>query len=288
MAVTRKLGSTTDGQPIIISLKDDSTSIFGTGNPESGTAAINETKKRKITDPVLELITIDKKPDLTLIVGAPGAAGGQKGFCINSGSFRNACDAWRTMLNGDWAESGMSEIRFPDDAPFAFKIILHIAHWQLDAVPATLTRNELVSLAELSDKYDLQKLFRPVFDIKQWLKPYRGTGFTWPTGTDLQDFIFITLTMGYFDDYNYLVNRLAMEVQVENGCYHYTSSAEKKVPLRLEFPTGILGKSQNYLLNPASERADSEYSSSGTSAHDCTSRVSTNLQDRHDNNTCED
>lgn len=39
------------------------------------------------------------------------------------------------MMNGNWAESGQSEICLPDDSCDAFLIVLQIAHFQLSRLP---------------------------------------------------------------------------------------------------------------------------------------------------------
>jgi hypothetical protein len=249
MVVTRGTSTATGNQRANTPTQASSTSSTTTSNSLFGTGAAGagkdtpKDKKRKMTDPKLETIDIDKMHDLNLIVGAPGSSGGQKAFRINKGSFRSACDAWATMLNGKWSESNMPEIRFPDDSPFAFEIVLRVAHWQFNLLPAEMAQKELVELATLSDKYDLRRLFRAAFDQKQWLQPYKGDGTTWPADTNLQEFTFITQAVGFEADFKYLVSRLAAEVEIEKGSYFYKQGAATKVKIRADFPAGILGKS---------------------------------------------
>jgi len=191
--------------------------LFGGGESKKESAPVKDLK-RKFTDPNLEMVDIDKMPDLTLIVGSPGSPGGQKGSNVNRGSFRNACGAFATMLNGNWAVSGMSEIRFPDDSPFAFQVILRIAHWQFDGLLSIISQAELVELAKLSDKYDLRRLWCVAIDMKKWLEHFRGSGMACPAHTDLQDFILITRIFGYVADYEYLLNCLAMRRVLRKAC----------------------------------------------------------------------
>jgi hypothetical protein len=144
MAVNRQLTAAADGErPAWPSLgngtaKADTALSFGSGNQKPGMATPKD-NKRKATDASLEIITIDNNPDLTLNAGTPGNTGGQKAFKINRVSFRSACNAWATMLNGKWSESNQYEICFPDDSPFAFQVVLQIAHWQFNVLPINLT-----------------------------------------------------------------------------------------------------------------------------------------------------
>jgi hypothetical protein len=106
-----------------------------------------------------------------------------------------------------------------------------------------MTQLQLLDLARLSDKYDLSRLFLAAIELKKWLEPYKGVGAAWPATVDLQDFIFIILTFGYGADYSCLVNCLAMDLQIENNLYYYsTISSAKKVQIRAYFPTAILDK----------------------------------------------
>ena len=125
------LQNTSDVQSTLAATNDDS--IFGSGyyngeSLESHDEAVDLQNKRKITDPDLKIVTIDRKYDLTLIVGSPEHVGGQKAYQVNKGVFRHASKAWDAMMSGNWAESNMSEIAFPEDSSYAFHIVLRIAH----------------------------------------------------------------------------------------------------------------------------------------------------------------
>jgi hypothetical protein len=128
MAVTR-------GTPATTSTPAQNTdSVFGPGKQNSDSTA-TAGSKRKMTDPNLEIITIDPMYDLTLIVGSQQHPKGQKAFRVSKGSFRNVSAVWTKMLNGNWAESSQSEICLPDDSCDAFLIVLRIAHFQLSELP---------------------------------------------------------------------------------------------------------------------------------------------------------
>ncbi|KAF2829988.1 hypothetical protein CC86DRAFT_178345 [Ophiobolus disseminans] len=217
------------------------TTLFGGGEHKNDTVPARDLK-RKATDPKLDIVTIDKMHDLTLLVGSPGTLHVQKAFRVNKGSLRNASSVWAAMLNGNWAESGMSEISFPEDSSYAFEIVLRIVHLQFKEVPGSLTPRQLLLIAGLADKYDLSPLLHATVEYKKWLAPYRGSGPGWPANIDLQDFTLITETFGLEEDFQYLVNRLAMQVQLEKDQLFYMSSLNKKVLIRADFPARILGR----------------------------------------------
>ncbi|KAF9698177.1 hypothetical protein EKO04_003371 [Ascochyta lentis] len=191
--------------------------------------------KRKMTDPTLKVVTVDPFYDLTLIVGTPGRTNGQVAFRVNKGSLRHASDIWTKMLTGVWAESKQTEIEFPDDNPQAFHVVLLIAHLQIGALPAQLGLVDMMNLAILTDKYNLVKLIRVALGSKHWLDTARRTIWReWPAHPQIQDYAFITQVFDSQDDYRYLINRLAVEIQVdEDGTWlsHGAGGAELKSTL---------------------------------------------------------
>jgi hypothetical protein len=216
-------------------------SLFGSGQPATESTT---TLEREATDLNLEIVTIDKMYDLTLIVGTPEPPMRQKAFRVNKGSFRNASEVWTAMLSGNWVESDLSEISFPEDSPYAFEIVLRIAHLQFHKQPASLTQEQLVEIATLSDKYDLGRVICAAAELKKWLQPYKGSGTLWPADIDHQDFALITAAFGLEEDSQYLVNRLAMDIRVEEGSYYYIAEGTEsnKIHLRPDLPAGIVGE----------------------------------------------
>jgi hypothetical protein len=197
-------------------------SLFGDGPAKTGNDAPTSLK-RKVTDVNLEVITIDAMYDLTLIVGTPEHAKGQKAFRVNKGSFRNVSIVWSKMMSGDWAESKQSEISFPDDSCEAFLIVLQIAHFQLSQLPTKLSRDELYELAILADKYELQNVVRVGLDFAKWLEPFCVSGVLQTALPDLGHFACITNAFKMQVDYQRIFSRLVVEVRVDKvGNYSYT------------------------------------------------------------------
>lgn len=226
----------------------NSQSLFGNGQTQDESATTRDLK-RKTTDPKLQTITIDNMYDLTIIVGTPDHLHGQKAFRINKGCFRNASEVWTKMLSGNWAESNMSEIRFPDDSCHAFQVVLEIAHLRQSYIPKSLTQQELLQLAILTDKYSLENTVRVGLEMKKWLNPYKGKNMLWPASTDLQDFAFITMAFKLEADFDQLVSRLAMKVMVDSKDtdFYYVINSNK-VRLRSSLSTRIVSEWQKCRL----------------------------------------
>lgn len=198
--------------------------------------------KRKCHDPNLQTITLDPHYDLVLIVGTPERPDGQKAFQVNKGSMRYVSDIWSKMLTGDWAESKMTEIDFPDDSWKPFDIVLKIAHFQVAALPDSLSFEDLHELATLTDKYNLTKAVRVGLDLKQWLHKYKNQWTNWPSLRNTQQFAFMTLVFQYDSDLTFLTSKLAVEVQVEDGLYLCHGSGTNKTRLASSLPDLLLGK----------------------------------------------
>jgi hypothetical protein len=201
--------------------------------------------KRKATDPNLKVVTIDPFHDFTLIVGSPGSFEPQTAFQVNKGTLRHASEVWTKSLTGPW-DAGLknqSEIEFPEDSPWAFEQVLRIAHWQISKLPSKLTITELKSLATLTDKYDLGSLMKIALDSSRWLRPVRYDIWRqWPAQSSLREWTFITHALQSQNDYEYLISRLAVEVQVnatDVSFYYVTREGKTKLG---DLPDRILGE----------------------------------------------
>jgi hypothetical protein len=216
-------------------------SVFGSGKT-SADSALSVPLKRKITDQKLEAVTIDPMYDLTLVVGTPEHTKGQKAFQVNKDSFRNISAVWTKMMNGKWAEGDQSEICLPGNSRDAFHIVLQIAHFQLSKLPEKLSREELVDLAVLTDKYQLENAIMMAFKLKRWTKPHRQACMPQPLDAVLQDFALTASAFNLRSDYDYLISHLATEVMAgANGRFYYHDGNQKKIMLQSDLPTSIFG-----------------------------------------------
>lgn len=97
----------------------------------------------------------------------------------------------------------------------------------------------------LTDKYNLAKLVRVAVESKQWLRKVRLTWRVWPAGPFLTEWSFIAHVFRCKDDYDYLVNRLAVEVEVdETDVTFYYTTGVIKTKLDSILPDHILSESK--------------------------------------------
>ncbi|KAF1978124.1 hypothetical protein BU23DRAFT_654557 [Bimuria novae-zelandiae CBS 107.79] len=150
-----------------------------------------------------DLITLDDMYDLTLIVGAQGALKGVKAFRVSSACLRMAGNVFKTSK---------SEMSLPDDSPDAFLIILRIVHWQHHEMPNALNKDQLLDLAIACGKYSLYDIIKAILHLKDWLASHKKGGYM-PVDTDIQNWILIAYNFKFDQDYQYLTNSLAMNLQ---------------------------------------------------------------------------
>jgi hypothetical protein len=246
---TPKVPSTTPTVPPASQVSQTPNSLFADPAPSDmnsePAATPSPDLKRKVTDPNLKIITIDPIYDLTLIVGSPGGPEEQTAFQVNKGTLRHASEVWNKSLTGPWGarHKNQSEIEFLDDSPWAFEQVLRIVHWQISKLPLKLTITELKSLATLTDKYDLGSPMKMALDSSRWLHPVRyDTWRQWPAQSSLREWTFITHALQSQHDYEYLLSRLAVEVQVDAtdvSFYYVTREGKTKLG---DLPDRILGK----------------------------------------------
>ncbi|KAF1939165.1 hypothetical protein EJ02DRAFT_319265, partial [Clathrospora elynae] len=155
----------------------------------------------------MDTIVLDPHFDRMLVVGEKHASG-PKVFKINSGSLRLASRPFRVMFNGEYAESMQDIVTLPDDSSNAFLIILRIMHYMEDKLPKTLTKSELIDLAELSHKYDISGIVINFVRTK-WLGTHKGDEKYWPATTVCQDWALATRRFQLKEDSDYLYSVLA-------------------------------------------------------------------------------
>ncbi|KAJ4381109.1 hypothetical protein N0V86_003456 [Didymella sp. IMI 355093] len=146
------------------------------------------------------------------------------------------------MLEGNWAERKQSEIELSDDSCRAVELVLRIAHWEFHMLPFSLTVQELAELAVLTDKYNLKSVVDIALKLTEWLLPHKSKWMDWSPTVELQDFALMTSLLTAEEDYEFVVSRLAVEVEVdlESFCYYYAGTGTSRVRLRSSLPDSIL------------------------------------------------
>lgn len=156
---------------------------------------------------------------------------------------RHVSDVWTQMLApGAWAESKQAEVEMPDDSCKAMLLVLRIAHFQFGQPPNEMSLEDLGALATLTDKYDLVKIVRVILELKKWFVPYEQE---WKKAgaslIHLARFAEMHQVLGNQDDYEYVVNRLAVESPELEGFLAKASEGKTSEP-RFDMPGHILGE----------------------------------------------
>lgn len=87
-------------------------------------------------------------------------------------------------------ESSSVDIPLPDDNATVMEIICLVLHMRVQDVPATITENELVELANHCDKYDVLEIMRPAINL--WLDALLQTELDCSTASESMNVAFRT------------------------------------------------------------------------------------------------
>jgi hypothetical protein len=105
------------------------------------------------------------------------------------------------------------EIHCPEDDPGAMFLILYIIHFKTYMLPQTLEFKQIVQLAKIAERYDLNHILIGYVDT--WLAPYHArlleAGF--------EEWLFVAWQFGLENHYFTLANHLAMNCQVDENFY---------------------------------------------------------------------
>jgi hypothetical protein len=195
--------------------------------------------------PETDITTIYRQYDLTLVVGDQVHPKGIKAFRVSSACLSMAGEVFGSMFSGRYSESNKAEIVFPDDSPDAFLVILRIIHWQHQELPSTFTKDQLLDLAIVCDKYFLHDIVKMAIHSKNWLSVHKNESSYLPVNADIQDWILIAHHLRFDQDYEYLVNSLAMNLRKPKDLrqpFLYFNNNGKKESLRANLPDAVLGK----------------------------------------------
>ncbi|KAF3048100.1 hypothetical protein E8E12_010317 [Didymella heteroderae] len=190
----------------------------------------------------LETISIEHY-DLTLIFGTPEYEDGHKAFRVSRSTVRLVSDVWSEMLVGRWADASQAEIRLPDDSCKAGEIVMRIAHWQISLLPSTVPFVDFRELVMLTDKYNIGQAVRLAVASKKWLAPHKAAWRAWFHCTELQDFALMALVFGDESGFEFIAQRLAVEIEckTDDGTDTWWNGKEgSKVELESSLPDRIL------------------------------------------------
>jgi hypothetical protein len=139
------------------------------------------------------------------------------------------------------------EIHLPEDDPEAMFLVLYIIHFKTSMLPRTLDFKQIVQLAKIAERYDLNHILIGYVDT--WLAPYHArlleAGF--------EEWLFVAWQFGLEDHYFTLANHLAMRCQVDQNFYLLEVGSD--LPINGTYPPETL--SNYHLLKNSYPSADS-------------------------------
>lgn len=114
-------------------------------------------------------IEIDDMSDLALALDK--SSGAQVNVCVSSHILRRASPVWKRTLAPDrWSEASQSVLPMPEDDFEAMMILLKIFHMKYQGFSTPMSKNTLLQIAILCDKYDLSA------PLSIWLDRWAGDG----------------------------------------------------------------------------------------------------------------
>lgn len=121
-------------------------------------------------------------------------------FRANSAALRMASVVFETMLGPKFAEGNAlatqtgslpCEVKLEGDDPKCMELILRTTHLQHDDLPDRVNCDDIISLANLIDKYFLHQAMKLVLD--KWLIPTKTS--------NLHNFLQAAVTLGHADSF---------------------------------------------------------------------------------------
>jgi hypothetical protein len=107
----------------------------------------------------------DPEGDIALIVGPSQT----HKFQLSSKLLASTSAIWKDLIDSA-KETGSRTVHLPDDGPVSVSVLLQIVHLRFSVLPRSFTFQELYSLARLSHKYQVYKLFQPF--VLKWTEPF--------------------------------------------------------------------------------------------------------------------
>jgi hypothetical protein len=116
---------------------------------------------------------------------------------------------------------------------------MHLAHVEFSKVPDKLDFKEIVRLAEVAERYGVNRLL--VNNIDGWLAPYRDRLLE----PGYEEWLFVAYQFGYESEYIELAKHLALRCRVTaDGAWLFAPDANGDFgPLEGRFPGNTLGMS---------------------------------------------
>lgn len=133
-----------------------------------------------------------------------------------------------------WGRKATTHVVLPSDDAAAVRLVLCIAHLQYDKLPKKLDFQELVRLAEVAERYELNPILLP--HVKPWLQHYISRLLE----PGYEQWLYIAWQFGFEEEFLKLACHLALRCAVNDGGQLLIPTTDQVVEGR--FPKGVLRK----------------------------------------------
>jgi hypothetical protein len=131
---------------------------------------------------------------------------------ISRSHIANLSDLWDKAIKQNTLHKSLFNFRVPhivsQDDPRALALLLYILHWNTRMLPQTLTLDELVHLAQLAERYDLNHILINYLDL--WLAPHRERILE----PGYEQWLYVAWQFGLEEDYLRLANHLTINCAI--------------------------------------------------------------------------
>jgi hypothetical protein len=167
-------------------------------------------------DDQTEYIATSAREVITMLVGNEAVPGGLRRFYVSRPHVEQISARWRNTIqrNTSTLFRGLRRTRpilFPDDDANTIRLVLLIAHLQSQKLPKRLSLAELVSLAKVAERYDLNHILISYLDT--WLAPHRARLLE----TGYEQWLYVAWQFGLEDDFLELATYLAVNCWVNSN-----------------------------------------------------------------------
>jgi hypothetical protein len=151
---------------------------------------------------------------MLLIVGSDKALNGQRTIETSNPHIARLSPRWtEAFMRGTQRRSTtVVKIRFPEDEAEAMSIVVSAAHDNLEALPSRLSLEELIQLALVAERYDLNHVL--IGHIGPWLAPHRQRILQCGYGQGYEQWLYVAWQFGLKKDYLKLADYFAVHCAV--------------------------------------------------------------------------
>jgi hypothetical protein len=169
-----------------------------------------------VLEPQTEYITTSSREQMVIIVGREDSPNTLRKFHVSRphvecmGAHWNAAIERNTRIRFRDVRV-TKEILFPDDDSNAIRLCLYIAHLSFAKLPKYLSLDDLVNLARVAERYDLNHLI-PFAHLENWMAPHSKRLLQ----PGYEPWLYVAWQFGLEEDFRQLATHLAVTCQVDD------------------------------------------------------------------------